>query len=111
VKDKPIRDYPRQSATGEKTMTVDAPPAAHGDPPRWTELRAPPERLCCPVDTLTAANLFIGHFTGAILLALFFWLFVSDVLFSRGVKRRQPRPANARRSVRPAETVTVPSTK
>jgi hypothetical protein len=63
------------------------------------------------VDILTAANLFVGHVTGAIMLALFAWLFVSDVLFSRRIRRRWHRAADSRRSARPAETVTVQSTK
>jgi hypothetical protein len=66
------------------------------------------------VDTLTAANLLIGHLTGAILLSLFIWLFVSELFLGRTMRRLRSRRRGARmtnRGVKTAETVTAVSSK
>ena len=43
------------------------------------------------MDTFTAANLFVGHATGVILLLLFVWLMLSELMASRAVKRLRAR--------------------
>jgi hypothetical protein len=63
------------------------------------------------VDTLTAANLLIGHLTGAILLSLFIWLFVSELFLGRTMRRLRSRRRGARMTNRGAETVTAVSSK
>jgi hypothetical protein len=68
------------------------------------------------VDTLTTANLFIGHATGAFLLLLFTWLLASELLSRRALRRvrlriRETRAGlHDRHRVRPAESVTAVST-
>jgi hypothetical protein len=63
------------------------------------------------VDTLTVVNLFIGHSTGGILLALFTRLFVSE-LFLHTIRRVRKRrhAAGARRHI-VGKAVTVVSMK
>jgi hypothetical protein len=68
------------------------------------------------VDTLTAANLFIGHATGAFLFLLFTWLLVSEVLSRRALRRVRLRIRETRAHlhdpycVGTAESVTAVST-
>jgi hypothetical protein len=61
------------------------------------------------VDDLTATNLFIGHATGAFILAGFAWLAVSE-LRTRGLRaltrrRQRQRMAAARRPVESGENL------
>ena len=61
------------------------------------------------MDAFTAANLFIGHATGALILLLFVWLLVSEMFGRRAalrsLRRRQYRRLSASRRAKTTENV------